>query len=47
MLTEETEPVMVIWSFLYDVDAAQPFDSMGLLDYDETSTEALDAWTSH
>jgi hypothetical protein len=47
LLTEETEPVMVIWSFLYDVDAAQPFDSMGLLDYDETSTEAWDAWTSH
>lgn len=47
LLAEETEPVLVVWSFLYDVDAAQPFDTMGLLDYDETSTEAWDAWTSH
>ena len=28
-------------------ETAQPFDIMGLLDYNEASTEAWDAWTSH
>ena len=28
-------------------ETAQPFDTMGLLDYNETSTEAWDAWARH
>ena len=28
-------------------ETAQPFDIMGLLDYNEASIEAWDAWTSH
>ena len=46
-LTGDLEPVMVVWSFLYDQSVQQPFDTMGLLDVEETHTEAWDAWLSH
>ena len=32
------------WSFLYDQDTFVPFDSMGLLEDGETTSDALDAW---
>jgi hypothetical protein len=46
-LTGDVEPVMVVWSFLYDQSVQQPFDTMGLLDVEETHTEAWDAWLGH
>jgi len=45
-LTGDVEPVMVVWSFLYDQNVQQPFDTMGLLDVEEKHTEAWDAWLS-
>ena len=44
-LTEDLEPPLLIWSFLYDPEAQPPFDSMGLLDADEAHDEAWEAWT--
>ncbi len=32
------------WSFLYDPDTFQPFDSMGLIEDGEITSDALDAW---
>jgi hypothetical protein len=46
-LTGNVDPVMVVWSFLYDQNVQQPFDTMGLLDVEEAHTEAWDAWLSH
>lgn len=43
-LTEELKPQVLVWSFMYDQDIQEPFDSMGLLDRDEAYTEAWDAW---
>ncbi len=44
-LTEGLELPLLIWSFLYDPDVHIPFDTMGLLDADETHTRAWEAWT--
>jgi len=46
-LTGDVEPVMVVWSFLYDQSVQRPFDTMGLLDAEEAHTEAWDAWLGH
>lgn len=47
MYIEETaplEPELLVWSFLYDQDAAAPFASMGLLGKDDSSSPAWEAW---
>jgi len=44
-LTEDLEPPLLIWSFLYDPDVQIPFDTMGLLDANEAHTRAWEAWT--
>lgn len=46
-LAEPIEPVFTIWSFLYDQDTFEPFNTMGLLDVDMTETAGWDAWRSH
>jgi hypothetical protein len=43
-LTEELDPSFVIWSFLYDQEVEYPFDSMGLLDVDESHLQPWEAW---
>lgn len=44
-LTEEMEPSLIVWSFLYDQDVQIPFDTMGLLDVDEVYVKPWQAWT--
>jgi hypothetical protein len=46
-LSEPINPVFTIWSFLYDQDTFEPFNSMGLLDVNMTETAGWDAWRSH
>jgi hypothetical protein len=43
-LTEELDPSVIVWSFLYDQDVEYPFDSMGLLDVDEACLQPWEAW---
>ncbi|HEY49806.1 MAG TPA: hypothetical protein G4O13_07155 [Dehalococcoidia bacterium] len=45
-LTGELEPEIAIWSFLYDQDIESPFETMGLLKVDETSSIALETWSA-
>ena len=42
--TEPLEPELLIWSFLYDQDAPQPFTTMGLLRKDDLTSLAWEAW---
>jgi hypothetical protein len=42
--TEPLEPELLIWSFLYDQDAPQPFTTMGLLRKDDSNSLAWEAW---
>ena len=44
-LTEELDPSVIIWSFLYDQGVQYPFDTMGLLDLDEAHLQPWQAWT--
>ncbi|MFH2111532.1 MAG: hypothetical protein ABIJ47_09780 [Candidatus Bathyarchaeota archaeon] len=46
-LIEDVDPVLVVWSFLYDQDAQRPFDTMGLLDAEEKHLAAWEAWLRH
>ena len=43
-LTEGLDPTVIIWSFLYDQEVEYPFDSMGLLDVDESYLQPWEAW---
>ena len=43
-LTGELDCEFLIWSFLYDPDAAEPFDSMGLCSRDGRDRPAWHAW---
>ncbi|HIH88770.1 TPA: hypothetical protein HA344_06135 [Candidatus Bathyarchaeota archaeon] len=42
--TKPLEPELLVWSFLYDQEAAEPFASMGLLGKDDSSSPAWEAW---
>ena len=44
-LTSELNPSVTVWSFMYDQEAQYPFDTMGLIDTDETQMAAWEAWT--
>lgn len=44
VLTNEVEPEILVWSFLYDQEVQYPFDSMGLLAADEETSPAYRAW---
>jgi hypothetical protein len=44
-LTEKLDRTILIWSFLYDPNAVEPFNSMGLLRADGIPTPAWDTWT--
>lgn len=46
VLTASVQPVFSIWSFLYDPAAKAPFETMGLLKADETTSPAWEAWRS-
>lgn len=43
-LTKAVNPVFTIWSFLYDPAAAVPFDTMGFLSKDQSTSAAWKAW---
>ncbi len=43
-LTEDLEIEMAIWSFMYDQDAIEPFDSMGLINNDGTKKLSWYEW---
>ncbi|MDD5172245.1 MAG: hypothetical protein PHF60_04390 [Candidatus ainarchaeum sp.] len=43
-LTEGLDEDMVIWSFMYDQDTAEPFKSMGLYKSDGAAKQAWDVW---
>ena len=45
-LTGELKPEIAIWSFLYDQDIESPFETMGLLEVDETFSIALETWAA-
>jgi hypothetical protein len=38
------KPGLLIWSFLYDQNVQAPFDTMGLLARNETTSPAWEAW---
>jgi hypothetical protein len=42
--TNPLKPKLLIWSFLYDQDAAEPFTSMGLLGKDDSTSPAWETW---
>ena len=42
--TAPLEPELLVWSFLYDQDAPQPFTTMGLLGKDDSTSPAWEAW---
>ena len=44
-LTRDLDPEIVIWSFLYDQNAIEPFRSMGLLRSDGSARPAWEEWT--
>jgi len=46
-LAEPIDPVFTIWSFLYDQETFEPFDTMGLMDVNITESAGFDAWSSH
>jgi hypothetical protein len=43
-LTESIDMEIIVWSFLYDQDVLQPFDSMGLRRADGTARPAFYIW---
>ncbi len=43
-LTKPLNPGLLVWSFLYDQDAGEPFSSMGLLGKDDSTSPAWEAW---
>jgi len=43
-LTKDLDVELYIWSFLYDQETIEPFDSMGLYDREGHERPALDAW---
>ncbi len=43
-LTRDLDVEMTIWSFMYDPETIQPFDSMGLRRNDGTARPSWDAW---
>lgn len=45
-LTEDLEMELIIWSFLYDPDTIEPFDSMGLRRSDGTARPSWDIWVN-
>lgn len=45
-LTEELNKELVIWSFLYDQDISEPFNSMGLRRSDGNAKPAWDSWVN-
>ncbi len=42
-LTKPLNPGLLVWSFLYDQDAGEPFSSMGLLGKDDSTSPAWEA----
>ena len=44
-LTKDVDKNMAIWSFLYDQDTIEPFNSMGLLGTEGNAKAAWDSWT--
>jgi hypothetical protein len=42
--TKDTQPRLLVWSFLYDQAEAEPFTSMGLLGKDDSTSPAWEAW---
>ena len=45
-LTKELDTKIAIWSFMYDPNSIEPFDSMGLIKKDETKRLGWSAWVS-
>lgn len=43
-LTNDLNPKMVIWTFMYNPKAIEPFNSMGLINDDETKKIAWNTW---
>jgi hypothetical protein len=43
-LTEDLDPEIVVWSFMYDPDIIEPFNSMGLRRSDGTARLSWNAW---
>ncbi|MFH1637115.1 MAG: hypothetical protein ABIB71_01690 [Candidatus Woesearchaeota archaeon] len=43
-LTKDMDKEIIIWSFLYDMEIIEPFDSMGLMRKDGTPREAWEKW---
>jgi hypothetical protein len=46
-LTQTIDPDIMIWSFLYDQDVLEPFDSMGLYYSNGTAKQALEVWNNY
>ena len=45
-LTRSLEPELAIWSFMYDQDVQQPFNTMGLRNSDGSPREGWAAWSA-
>ena len=45
-LTKGMDVEVEVWSFMYSPDIFEPFDSMGLLEGDEETSPAFEAWTN-
>ncbi len=43
-LTQDLDLEVVVWSFMYDLEVFQPFDSMGLIDRDGNEKVGWEAW---
>jgi len=43
-LTEGMDVEVAVWSFLYSPDIFEPFNSMGLLEDNEETSPAFEAW---
>ncbi|MFH1072201.1 MAG: hypothetical protein V1743_02115 [Nanoarchaeota archaeon] len=43
-LTKELKPEFVVWSFLYDQDTIEPFNTMGLIDKEGKMKTAFNIW---
>jgi hypothetical protein len=44
-LTSELDLEIAVWSFMYDLEVFQPFDSMGLIDREGNEKMSWEAWT--